>query len=85
MCWVICEGVPFCLATDQLLPANDPQALAYNYLHGGQDRLPPEVQLFSQTIFLLIAKETQIPVVMFVLVGAQMYLQMGNMNGIQRL
>ena len=44
VCWVICEGVPFCLATDQLLPANDSQALAYNYLHGGQDRLPPEVQ-----------------------------------------
>ena len=36
--------MPFCLATDQLMPANDAQALAYNYLHGGEERLPPDVQ-----------------------------------------
>ena len=44
VCWVICEGMPFCLATDQLMPANDAQALAYNYLHGGEERLPPDIQ-----------------------------------------
>ena len=44
MCWAICEGVPFCLATDKIRPANDAQCLAYQYLHGGEDRLPPEEQ-----------------------------------------
>ena len=44
VCWVICEGVPFCAATDQLLPANDSQAMAYNYLHGEDNKIPPGVQ-----------------------------------------
>ena len=44
VCWVICEGTPFCLSTEQLRPANDSQALAYQYLHEGEDRLPPGQQ-----------------------------------------
>ena len=36
--------MPFCLATDQIMPANDSEALAYNYLHGSEGRLPPGVQ-----------------------------------------
>jgi hypothetical protein len=31
--WVICEGVPVCVAMDQVVPASDSQALAYRYLH----------------------------------------------------
>ena len=44
VCWVICEGTPFCLATDKILPANDAQALTYRLMHEGEDRLAPEVQ-----------------------------------------
>ena len=43
-CWVICEGVPFCLATEKIRPANDAQTLAYRLMHEGEDRLAPEVQ-----------------------------------------
>ena len=44
VCWAICEGTPFCLATDKIMPANDAQTLAYRLLHEGEDRLAPEVQ-----------------------------------------
>jgi hypothetical protein len=33
VCWVICEGVPYCVATDRMRPANESEALAYQYLH----------------------------------------------------
>ena len=44
VCCAICEGVPFCLATDKLFPANDAQALVYKLMHEGEDRMPPEQQ-----------------------------------------
>ena len=44
VCWAICEGAPFCLATDKIHPANDAQALAYRLMHEGEDRLALEVQ-----------------------------------------
>ena len=28
--WVLCEGIPLCLATDQIMPASDAQALSYH-------------------------------------------------------
>ena len=42
--WAICEGVPYCLAHDKLLARSDAQALAYRFLHEGEDRLPPDQQ-----------------------------------------
>ena len=33
ICWAICEGVPFCLATDWIRPANDAELLAYQMIH----------------------------------------------------
>ncbi len=42
--WAICEGVPFCLAHDKILARTDAQAMAYRFLHEGEDRLPPEQQ-----------------------------------------
>ena len=33
ICWALCEGVPFCLATDRLRPANDAELLAYQMIH----------------------------------------------------
>ena len=42
--WVICEGVPVCVAMDQVIPANDAQALAYRYLHEKHDTIPERRQ-----------------------------------------
>jgi hypothetical protein len=33
VCWVICEDVPYCVATDRMRPANESEALAYQYPH----------------------------------------------------
>ena len=33
VCWCLCEGVPFCVATDKIRPATSAQALAYLYLN----------------------------------------------------
>ena len=62
VCWVICEGVPFCLATDKLHPASDAQALAYRLMHEGEDRLAPEVQQsFIDNRNLDVADEDKMP------------------------
>ena len=43
--WVICQGTPFCIATDRWRPANDAEALAYRYLHNeGEDTVPENQQ-----------------------------------------
>ncbi len=31
--WVMCQGAPFCIATDRWRPANDAEILAYRYQH----------------------------------------------------
>ena len=43
--WAICEGIPFCLAHDKLLAADDAKVLAYQLIHGpNESRLEPDVQ-----------------------------------------
>ena len=34
VCWLLCEGVPVCVAVDRIRPANASEALAYQYLRG---------------------------------------------------
>ena len=41
--WVICEGIPFCLAHDKMIAADDAKVLAYQLLHGVEERLAPAV------------------------------------------
>ena len=45
VCWVLCEGIPVCLAVKRIRPANNDQLLAYHYLHEHCDLLPKEKQL----------------------------------------
>ena len=33
VCWCLCQGVPFCVATDKIRPATPAQTLAYLYLN----------------------------------------------------
>ena len=44
MCWVICEGVPFCLATERIRPASESEVLAYQYQRDQTARIPGDVQ-----------------------------------------
>ena len=39
--WVICEGIPFCLAHDKMIAADDAKVLAYQLLHGGEEPAGP--------------------------------------------
>jgi hypothetical protein len=40
VCWVTCEGVPYCIATDRMRPANESEALAYQYLRDHEAPMP---------------------------------------------
>ena len=42
--WVVCEGVPVCIAMDQVIPASDAQTLAYRYLHERHETIPEQQQ-----------------------------------------
>ena len=45
VCWVMCEGIPVCLAVERIRPANNDQLLAYHCLHKHCDLLRKEEQL----------------------------------------
>jgi hypothetical protein len=40
VCWVICEGIPYCIATDRMRPANESEAPAYQYLRDHEAPMP---------------------------------------------
>ena len=40
----MCEGVPFCLATDRIRPASKSEVLAFQYLRDQTARIPGDVQ-----------------------------------------
>ena len=40
MAWVVCDGLPVCIATDKLRPCTAAELLAYQYMHDQCPKLP---------------------------------------------
>ena len=50
--WVICDGVPVCVATDKIRPCTAAELLAYQYLHGETIPRSPLSQTTGQQSFI---------------------------------
>ena len=51
-CWVICDGIPICVATEKLRPSTAPELLAYQYMQGKDYRPPAVSETQAQQSFI---------------------------------